>query len=54
MNKIAIVIVMLSLVKLFTLSESINYGEPVKFGNSIYMITNNQGLAATEIFKINP
>ncbi len=45
---------MLSLVELFTLSEIINFGEPVKFGNSIYMITNAQGLTATEIFKINP
>ncbi len=33
----------------FALIEAVNYGEPVKFGKSIYFISNSEGLEATQV-----
>ncbi len=52
MKKLALVMFLLTMVNMFELTQSVELGEPIKFGNSIYMVTNNQGLVATEIFKI--
>ena len=43
---------LLTMVNMFELVQSVELGEPVKFGNSIYMVSNNQGLVATEVIKI--
>lgn len=56
MKKLVLVMFLLTMVNMFELVQSVELGEPVKFGNSIYMVTGgeNRGLTATEIFKVNP
>jgi hypothetical protein len=51
MKKIIVLILFFSLLRLFSLFESIFFGEPVKFGNNTYSITGgeNRGLTATKL-----
>lgn len=53
MKRIVLIVFFISLAKLFTLFEVINFGEPVKFGNGIYLVTNENGtrLVAQKIIQ---